>query len=308
MKPVPAPSAARRAPAGPATPPGKAGGKAVAPLAPAWMNGFAKGLDVTTQFRDAAHPLFDWDAVLRADQFRVPGGGVVTDRISFVVIKASIGHGVKSEAKNFTQNWAKLSSMYMKVIRGAYHFMLFGPNSNPVAQAETYLKAVGPALASLPPILDVEDGRPEVLRFLGIDPDTGKVVDKPAHVANAAKCVNDIQVWVDTVRAATHREPIIYTFPSYWKDTLRNPQDFKHLPLWLAHFVNVAKRSGPVNVDFGGWTKWTYWQFAGFPQTRTQFVPGIGSGVDLNLFNGTAVELQAQVYRDLYTPSPTPVF
>lgn len=303
---VAAPPAARRAPAGPAAPTRKAGPRAVAPLAPVWMNGFAKGIDVTTQFRDATHPVFDWDAVVGATEFKIPGGLVAKDRISFVVIKATLGGGADAVAKNFQENWKKLGSLGTKMIRGAYHFLLFGPNANPVAQAEAYLKAVGPFFATLPPVLDVEDMRDSVLDFLGIKKGVG-VIDRTKFETNSAKCVEDLRKWIDTVRAATHRDPIIYTFRSYWKDVLGNPQEFKDLPLWVANYT--LPKTGPtaLKFDFGGWTTWDYWQFAGFPQTRSQHVPGLGAAVDLNLYNGTTEELKAKVYENLYSPTPSPI-
>jgi GH25 family lysozyme M1 (1,4-beta-N-acetylmuramidase) len=272
------------------------------PPAPGWMNGYAKGLDVTTQFRDAQNPLFNWDAVVAAEQFKVPGGRVTNDHISFIVIKATLGSGPDAVAKNFKENWAKLGSLGRKVIRGAYHFLRFGPDANPVAQAEEYLKAVGPFYAILPPVLDVEDMSPPVLDFLGIKKDVG-VVNKAKFEKNVAKCVDDIRTWVKTVKAATHRDPIIYTFRSYWKDLIGNPTEFKDLPLWIANYTMPAEGPAKLKFDFGGWKTWAYWQFAGFPQSRTQFVPGIGAAVDLNLFNGTAVELQAKVYENMYTPA-----
>jgi hypothetical protein len=59
----------------------------------------------------------------------------------------------------------------------------------------------------------------------------------------------------------------------------------------------------------GGWSARTFWQFAEFPQTASRFVPDIGVGVELNLCDGTAARLQADVDKNLFASSPfTPLF
>jgi GH25 family lysozyme M1 (1,4-beta-N-acetylmuramidase) len=289
--------------------------KKAAPAAPAWMASFAKGLDVTTQFRNPKSPLFDWDAVTAAEEITIPGGRVAKDKISFIILKATLGHGPAAEAKNFKENWSRLSAMYRRVIRGAYHFLLFGANSNPKAQAEAYLNAVGTFFAALPPIVDVEDSRPEFLQWLGfelrdkvVDEKKGThkkvnvLVNRKQFIANSAKCAEDLRIWIRTVKDATKREPMIYTFPKYWP-TINSPKGFSDSPLWIADFEAVKHGPNPLLPVGGGWQTWNFWQFAGFPQTKTQGVSGIGNGIDLNFFNGTALELQQQVYKDIYVPT-----
>jgi GH25 family lysozyme M1 (1,4-beta-N-acetylmuramidase) len=297
------------------------------PPAPGWLSGFAKGVDVTTQFLKPADPkaggevLFDWDTVVNASEFRAPGNQVVKDKLNFIVIKATLGSGPNAVAKNFKANWNKLRSMFRRVVVGAYHFLLFGPKEDPVAQARAYVDAVGLFFGILPPVLDVEDMRPETLRWLGFeshvvfDPKKNKDVlrwalkDRAKFKAGTAKCVTDLKLWLQTVRELTHREPIIYTFPNYWP-TIGSPTDFKDSPLWIADYSGLPKAGPSPKLPVGGgWSTWTFWQFAGFPQTASQFVPGVGAGVDLNLYNGTAAQLQADVYKNLFAPSPfTPLF
>jgi GH25 family lysozyme M1 (1,4-beta-N-acetylmuramidase) len=278
------------------------------------MASFAKGLDITTQFRKPESPLFDWDKVAAADHITIPGGRVAKDKISFIILKATLGDGPKAVAPNFKANWTQLSSMYRRVIRGAYHFLLFGEHSNPADQAEAYLNAVGTFFAALDPIVDVEDSRPEFLRWIGfefkevVDEKTGAVKKVPVLISrkkfleNTAKCAEDLRTWIRIVKAATKREPIIYTFPRYWP-TINSPTEFSDSPLWIADFGSSKAGPDPLLPVGGGWKKWDFWQFAGFPQTKSQFVSGIGNGVDLNFFNGTALELQQRVYKDLYIPT-----
>src|SRR5262249_43728056 len=102
---VKAPPSTRRAPLGPLPPPQKGiqrhppPTEPPAPPASSWLSGFAAGLDVTTQYlkpKDPKHPtdtLFDWDKVVAADSFLIPGGKKVSNKISFIVIKATFGSG-----------------------------------------------------------------------------------------------------------------------------------------------------------------------------------------------------------------------
>jgi GH25 family lysozyme M1 (1,4-beta-N-acetylmuramidase) len=330
QRPVKSPPSARKAGHGPQPPMrtvlhAPAAPKKPAPPAPGWLAGFAKGVDVTTQFLHGANPkdevLFDWETVVNATEFRIPGGRAVKDRMNFIVIKATLGSGPNAVARNFKANWDKLRSMFRRVIVGAYHFLLFGPKEDPIAQARAYVNAVGPFFAILPPVVDIEDMRPATMRWLGFeshvvfDPKKNKdvlhwtIANRAQFKASTGKCANDIKLWLKTVRDLTHREPIIYTFPAYWP-TIGSPKEFRDSPLWIADYRPLADAGPSPRLPVGGgWSTWTFWQFAGFPQTASQFVPGIGSGVDLNIYNGTAAKLQAEVYKNLFAPSPiTPFF
>jgi GH25 family lysozyme M1 (1,4-beta-N-acetylmuramidase) len=266
---------------------------------PAWMNGKAKGLDLTTQFRTVKNPTFDWQAVADANEFVIQNRAVVKEKIQFVVLKATLGAG--SPTPFFKENWTRLKSMYRNFVRGAYHFLLFGPHEDGARQAQAYLNAVDSFSGTLPPILDVEDVRKETLKFLGFESHKNEkgqevtvLVDRKAFNHGRAKCVDDIKAWIKIVRAATGRDTIIYTFPFYWP-TIGSPQDFKNQPLWIADYSLPASGQPRLPVG-GGWNTWTMWQFAGFPQTKTQSVPGLGHGVDLNLFNGNTLDLVKFAY------------
>ena len=84
-------------------------------------------------------------------------------------------------------------------------------------------------------------------------------------------------------------QPVIYTYPSYWRDTLGNPTEYKAYPLWLARY---PRATGPVYWPsaynpfgtfgtVGGWTRADGWQFQG---TTQMVAGGHGHSVDLNLF------------------------
>src|SRR5205085_425065 len=161
-----------------------------------------KGLDVTTQFlKPVKSHMFDWQAVADSDEFTIQNKAVIKDKIQFVVLKATLGASGKPTAF-FKENWAQLTSMYRNFVRGAYHFLLVGPKEDGVKQANAYLSVVGSLKGALPPVLDVEDSRDEVLAFLGIQKGKG-VVNKKLFEESRKKCINDIKDWIKTVREAT---------------------------------------------------------------------------------------------------------
>jgi len=191
----------------------------------------------------------DWTAVA--------GGG---ERFGFA--KASEGAAVPDPY--FLDNWNGMKAAGL--LRGAYHF--FHPNADPQAQANNFLKRLAlanggsPLLAQgdLPAALDIE------------------VTDG----ALAATLLAGAATWLAAVEAATGKHPIVYTYPSFWRSTLGNPQALSNYPLWIAH-LNVAAPLVP-----GGWPRWVFWQFDKQP------VIGVPSPItDLDAFNGTANDLQS---------------
>jgi lysozyme len=164
----------------------------------------------------------------------------------------------------FHDNWAAIKSAGL--LRGAYHF--FHPDKDPAAQAQFFLAKLAaanggsPLLApgDLPATLDLETtgGR------------------SPADILAAAT------VWLQAVAAATGRQPLLYTFTSFWRNTLGNPKTLSNYPLWIAQY------SPAPPPQLGGWNNYTFWQF-----TPSTVVAGIGKPADGDSFNGTSTDLQA---------------
>jgi GH25 family lysozyme M1 (1,4-beta-N-acetylmuramidase) len=154
----------------------------------------------------------------------------------------------------FDENWEAIKAMGLA--RGAYQF--FRPGKDASAMADVLISKIGQlGPGDLPPTLDVEatDG------------------ESPSSI------VAKIHVWVDKVKAATGRTPIIYTGRYFWNDNV-GTSEFNHHPLWLAAYT-----SGCPNTP-DAWDSWRMWQHSG-----SGTVPGISGDVDLNLFNGTEAEL-----------------
>ncbi|WP_445300896.1 GH25 family lysozyme [Microcoleus sp. BR0-C5] len=176
---------------------------------------------------------------------------VKNDGYSFAFVKATEGTGFTDQ--QFAQNWQGTKNA--GVVRGAYHY--FHPDLDPVAQANHFINTIGTlAPNDLPPVLDLEH----------------------ADNLSATTVLSKAQQWLDVVENATGRKPIVYTYPSFWKDNLGNTQQFSDYPLWIANYTSA---SGPIVP--GGWKNWTFWQYSDSGR-----VNGISGNVDLNKFSSNA--------------------
>jgi len=167
----------------------------------------------------------------------------------------------------FDRNWGE--ARRVGIVRGVYQY--FRPNRDPIAQADLMLRRMG-ALEDddLAPVIDVEDDG-------GLSP------------ATVAARVNQ---WVDYVRAATGRTPIVYTAYYFWRDEVGDA-DPRGAPLWIANYGV----SCPLVPD--AWARWTFFQ-----HTETGRVPGIVGNVDRNWFDGDEADLLALTATDM-GPAPS---
>jgi lysozyme len=178
----------------------------------------------------------------------------------FVYTKAT--ESVSTTDPYFHDNWAGIKAAGL--LRGAYHF--FHADQDALAQADYFLKKLGSANGSaqlgpgdLPAALDLET--------------TGGC--SPATVlAGAAK-------WLELVAVATGRQPLLYTYTSFWRQTLGNLTALSNYPLWIAQY-SVA-----TPTAIGGWPAYTIWQFGRGP------VEGIAKPTDVDSFNGTYAQLKS---------------
>lgn len=177
----------------------------------------------------------------------------------FVYAKATEGTAIADPY--FHDNWAGIKSAGL--LRGAYHF--FHPDQDAFAQAAFFIEKLTLANGSilhgpgdLPAALDLET-------TAGCTPET--------ILSGALK-------WLDIVGLATGRKPLLYTYTSFWRNTLGNPTALSDHPLWIAQYSAAA----PAQI--GGWPNYTIWQFG-----QAQ-VPGITAKTDVNSFNGTSDQLR----------------
>lgn len=173
----------------------------------------------------------------------------------FAFIKATEGKSVVDS--KFATNWAGARSAGL--IRGAYHY--FHHDVDPAEQADNFMKTVGTIHpGDLPPVLDVE---------------------APLKGVSVNDALDRIGNWCDEIYAFYGLWPIIYTYAAYWHDTLGDSARFGDHPLWIANYTQASTPKIPA-----GWSDWNFWQYSDAGN-----VEGIAGRVDLNLFNGTLLEL-----------------
>ena len=183
----------------------------------------------------------DWTALTADDGRPFP--------LNFVFMKATEGgdHVDDRFADNFRQ------AREHGLIRGAYHYFL--PQSDPVRQAESFIRTVSLEPGDLPPVLDVET--------------TGRRSDEELQQA--------IATWMDRVERHYGVRPILYTSYKFRTRHLDTPA-LDAYPYWIAHYyVDSVRYQGP----------WHFWQ-----HTDVGDVPGIRASVDLNVFRGTLQQLR----------------
>ena len=170
--------------------------------------------------------------------------------IHFVFMKATEGgdHADDTFPFNFDQ------AHRYGFIRGAYHF--FSPKTDPLKQADFFIRTVQLISGDLPPVLDVET--------------IGKSTPHDLRIA--------VKTWLDRIESHYGVKPILYT--SYkFKNRYLSDSVFNTYPYWIAHYyVDSVKYEGP----------WHFWQ-----HTDVGNVPGIREEVDLNVFNGSLEQLRA---------------
>lgn len=175
--------------------------------------------------------------------------------VRFVFMKASEGgdFGDTAFQRNFEQ------AHEAGFICGAYHF--YNPKTDPVRQADFFIRSVKLRTGDLPPVLDIET-RPK---------DVGKLR-------------RDLKIWLDRIERHYGVKPILYT--SYkFKTRYLNDSVFNSYPYWIAHYYVDS-------VAYEG--EWKFWQ-----HTDVGTLPGIDRQVDLNVFNGTMEEMnELRIGRD----------
>lgn len=139
------------------------------------------------------------------------------------------------------------------LICGAYHY--YRPNENSIEQADNFIKQVTLVEGDFPPVLDIE---------------------KLPKEQSIERLKVGLKRWLERVEAHYGVKPIIYSSESYYEDFLQD--DFEDYPFWIANYTAFYK-----DIE----DEWSVWQF-----TETGKVYGIKGPVDINIYNGTSVEMK----------------
>ena len=194
----------------------------------------------------------------------------------FAFVKASGGYpeipGQDFEDPNFDQNMVNGHAAGM--LMGAYHYAY--PDLNPGiagarAEANYFVSVAGSYISQgyLRPALDVERGATTELSTW-------------------------IDTWIQTVKAATGVEPLIYTYSSF---ATNFASWLTKYDLWVASWKHNLNSSPSLNT----WNSYSFWQYGGDDAPaviKGAVIPGISAaasnGVDVDVFNGDWATLQSE--------------
>ncbi|MCW2671384.1 MAG: putative 1,4-beta-N-acetylmuramidase [Frankiales bacterium] len=197
----------------------------------------------------------DWNAVRR-------------DGRRFAFVKAT--QSTNYTNAYFASDWHGIAAAGL--FRGAYHYANpSGTAGSAKSQADYFASTIGNQSGSgtLPPVLDLEDA--------------------------GGLSVSALRTWVSTflteLRARTGRVPMLYTYPSFWRNSMGSSTAFTSYPLWIANYNATA----PQDI---GWSRYTFWQY-----TSTATVGGITGNTDLSTFSGTSTDLSALALAGSWKPA-----
>jgi lysozyme len=174
--------------------------------------------------------------------------------LRFVFMKASEGGDLADDAFQANFDSAKAHGF----VRGAYHF--YNPKTDPVRQADFFIRSVQLRRGDLPPVLDIEQ-----------------------RGSSKSQLQRDLKIWLQRVEAHYGVKPILYASYKFKTDYLTDSV-FNTYPYWIAHYYVDS-------VAYEG--DWKFWQ-----HTDVGTLPGIKGHVDLNVLHGTMEDLEALTLKD----------
>ena len=203
---------------------------------------------------------------------------VVDSGYKFAYIKAT--EGIDWSKPGFEKRVE--DARYAGLLVGVYHFARPVPNQyESINEAESFVRLAGDYLKEgyLRPILDLEDSD-----YYG---------EYPEQLGKET-LAQWIKVWMDTVKAETHVEPILY-MNRYLFQFLSDSSISNMYDIWIADIREVEPTASdePNTV---GWNKWAFWQYK-------QNVNLAGGLADLNIFNGDTSKLNDFVIRANQSPT-----
>ena len=176
--------------------------------------------------------------------------------------------GMRFVDPQFMVNWHSLYEL--GIARGAYHFL--NAEEDPMQQAEHFIATVGQLSGTdLPPVLDIEKTNNE---------------DRTALVRSA-------QIWLSEVEKRLGKRPIIFSYKDFYQEYLM--PELADYPLWVADYEAAEE------PEMG--RPWHFWQYSSSGK-----IAGIGTEVDLSVFNGSHNELTdfVEIHVAQASPEMTP--
>ncbi|MCB9452540.1 MAG: hypothetical protein H6672_13975 [Anaerolineaceae bacterium] len=204
----------------------------------------------------------------------------------FAIIRAS--YGAKTVDSRFVENWdgAKAAGLLVS----SYHFMLpallgdppnqpsnDSPETVARLQADHFFGVLDGRKADFPLCLDVEI---DVLKY------TDAAGKSATHRVPQDVITKIVREFLRLIKEKDGRDAILYTSRSKWNRYVERSSEWAGYDLWVANYVNDITATTPGVPD--DWTTWKIWQ-----HSEGGKVSGIPANTtDLNVFNGSAAELQ----------------
>ena len=98
--------------------------------------------------------------------------------------------------------------------------------------------------------------------------------------------------WATTIKQGLDVDPIIYTYTDFASTEFNS--SVTQYPLWIANYSSSPPSTLSAS-KYAPWSSYKFWQYS-----STGTVPGIGGNVDLDVFNGTLLEMLQQ-YSPTYS-------
>lgn len=173
----------------------------------------------------------DWDRLFEVARFDT--------LISFVYCKATEGADhIDSRYSQYRKELKKRG-----IPNGSYHF--FSATSDPIIQADHFLKYWDQKEMDLPPVLDVE-----------------------VEFSDYSIMIRNIGAWLNRVEEQSGMRPIIYTSQHFYETKFSN--EFKDYKFWIAAYSKRPECIEDARI--------IHWQFS-----EEGILPGIDEPVDLNV-------------------------
>jgi GH25 family lysozyme M1 (1,4-beta-N-acetylmuramidase) len=115
-------------------------------------------------------------------------------------------------------------------------------------------------------------------------------IEAKANVGTTAQEKVYLSQWVRTFQTTIHDRlgvyPLIYTYSSFASTYFES--DLSQYDLWIANY-NYTPPTTPPASQYLPWSDWDFWQ-----HSSTGSIAGISGNVDLDVFDGTLLELAQQ--------------
>jgi lysozyme len=205
-----------------------------------------------------------------ACQCEISWADLVKNNVGFVYIKAT--QGATYSDKTFIRSVPELQALQSagKISLGAYHFL--SSTSDASEQARHFLQVIGAVSGyNMPPSLDLEWDPGQYTAdcpanaLIHIRRTDGTLLtrcDLWFHVS-AQDILTRANQWIDDVKTATGRDPIVYTNAAWWSERIGAASKINNLHtklIWISDYSAGGLATEKPRVPAGH--LWDLWQFS----------------------------------------------